>query len=318
MSKALWHESDKFSELREEVNADQKRGMLKVRSLYSLISTGTERLVATGKVPQEAAEAMKVPFMEGSFSFPVKYGYSLVGEVVSEGELAGKMVHLLHPHQDELMVENEVVFEVPASVPAKRATLASNMETAINAVWDAGISVGDRVVVAGFGLIGSLVSRVIQMMPGVELAVLEKDDNKRKLAHEMGFAAAGEVTPGYFDKAINTTASGEALQKCIESVGQEGIVVELSWYGTHGVNLKLGADFHYQRKKILSSQVSRIPENHSARWNYHRRKQVVFELLKSAVFDEHITRVIPFEESPAFFHELRNGQYKGLGCCIRY
>ncbi len=318
MNRALWHNSGDFSELRQVNYGALESGVLEIKSLYSLISTGTERLVAKGFVPENAREAMRVPYMEGDFGFPVKYGYSLVGEVVTPGAFFGKKVHLLHPHQEVIRVNSSAIFEIPQAVPAKRATLASNVETVVNAIWDAGVSVGDRVLVAGFGMIGSLLSRVLKMMPAVELFVLEKDENKRQLARQQGFQLMEDIPEHYFDAAFNTTANGNALQQCILSVGTEGKIIELSWYGNAAVNLQLGSDFHYLRKKIISSQVSRIPAARSIRWDYKRRKKVVFELLKSDVFDNHINKVILFEESPAFFKDLRQGNFEGLGCCIKY
>ena len=41
---------------------------------------------------------------------------------------------------------------VPDGVPARRATLAANMETALNALWDGGAGPGDRIVVVGAGV----------------------------------------------------------------------------------------------------------------------------------------------------------------------
>lgn len=318
MSRALWHQSREKSVLLPIEPSLPEVGELQIKSLFSLVSTGTERLVARGEIPEKTWDVMKVPYMQGGFGFPVKYGYSLVGEVISAGSYSGKMVHLLHPHQESITVDQNAVFEIPSNVPAKRATLASNLETAVNAVWDAGITVGDKVLVAGFGMIGSLVARLVSMIPAVELQVLEKDEEKRLLGESLGFKMVDKTGSGYFDVAINTTANGEALQNCIESVGLEGRIVELSWYGIKGVNLHLGADFHYQRKRIISSQVSKIPGERSSRWDYYRRKQVVFELLQSDVFDAHITKVIPFDQAPDFFNDLRQNRFDGLGCCIRY
>ena len=104
-------------------------------------------------------------------------------------------------------------------------------------------------------------------------------------------------------------------------VGMEGKVVELSWYGEKEVSLNLGGDFHLQRKQIISSQVSRVPYDKSARWDYKRRKEVVLKLLKNSIFDSILTNEINFEDAPAFFNSLRTRDGyvdKGLGWTIRY
>ena len=54
-----------------------------VKTLYSGISKGTERLVASGNISKDQFDIMKSPFQEGSFSFPIKYGYINVGKIVN-------------------------------------------------------------------------------------------------------------------------------------------------------------------------------------------------------------------------------------------
>ncbi|MEM1124101.1 MAG: zinc-binding alcohol dehydrogenase, partial [Bacteroidota bacterium] len=184
---ALWHLSPTHSALKKEALPTSSKHPIKIKSLYSLVSTGTERLVATGKVPAEMYDPMKVPYMGGNFDFPIKYGYSLVGEILTEGELLGQLVHLLHPHQDLLVADNQSIDLIPQGVPAKRAALASNVETALNAIWDGGVTVGDKVLVSGFGMIGGLVARLLSFMPAVEVVVLEKNEFRRQLARQMGF-----------------------------------------------------------------------------------------------------------------------------------
>lgn len=316
---ALWHISPSQSSLQQEELATPLPHQLIIKNLYSLVSTGTEKLVASGQIPASMHQLMRVPSMGGDFSFPVKYGYSLVGQVLSEGAHKGQLVHFLHPHQDALIADSSNISLVPKGIPAKRAALASNIETALNAIWDSAVSVGDKVVVCGFGMIGGLVARLLSLLPAVEVVVLEKNAYRIAQATQMGFST-NPSTLQNFDYSFHTSGSSAGLQACIEAVGMEGKIIELSWYGTKSVQLQLGADFHYHRKQIISSQVGHVPFAKSARWDYQRRKQVVWELLKNSVFDAHITDEIPFADSPAFFEALRGGTLlnEGLGWVIKY
>src|SRR5436309_3332740 len=153
--RALWFVGPGHAVLRQEpIPTHSGDRMCMVRSLYSAISGGSERLVLAGRVPADLHATMRVPYMGGDFQFPVKYGYSLVG-AVAQGppHLVGRVVHLLHPHQDICVVDSADVYPVHEGVPAPRAALASNMETAITAIWDARPSLGERVLIVGFGYI---------------------------------------------------------------------------------------------------------------------------------------------------------------------
>jgi threonine dehydrogenase-like Zn-dependent dehydrogenase len=99
---------------------------------------------------------MRAPAMAGHFPFPVKYGYAAVGRVET-GERAGETVFALHPHQSAFNVPEAVTVSLPESVTPQRAVLAANMETALNAVWDAGPGPADRIAVVGAGVVGALV-----------------------------------------------------------------------------------------------------------------------------------------------------------------
>lgn len=315
-ARALWHRDDQRSELRA-LSGPEHPG-LTLRSHASLISVGTERLVCRGEVPPTLWDQMQVPYQEGSLGLPVKYGYSLVGEVLTAGHpWQGRMVHLLHPHQDLVWPQAQDLTLIPAGIPPQRATLLSNLETAVNAVWDSQASVGDRCLVLGFGIIGALTAQVLRQLPAVEVFVAETDPQRRQLAAELGFTL-WEGQHEWVDLAFHASASSAGLQAAVDTCGPEGTVVELSWYGTRPVTLGLGGDFHAQRKRIVASQVSRLPANRLPRWDFQRRKQTVLRLLQDPRLDQFLTHRIPFAELPAWFDRLRDAPPAGLGQVVLY
>ena len=317
ITEALWHLSPTTSVIKEERLAKPIEQEVLLQGCYSLISTGTERLVAKGLVPNILHQTMTVPFMGEDFLFPIKYGYSLVAKSIGEKDRDSIYFHLLHPHQEKLVVPSTSLFTLPAAVPPKRAVLASNLETAVTAIWDSQVSIGDRVLVVGFGLIGSLVARLLSMMPRVEIVIAEKEAYRIELAQQMGFQTHSSRQD--FDIAFHTSATSAGLQDCIDRVGQEGKIIELSWYGTQQSLLQLGGSFHHQRKQIISSQVSHIPADKTNRWDIQRRKELVFRLLENPIFEEHLTHEIPFQQTPLFFEQLRNNQLpKGLAWVVKY
>src|SRR5215813_1395936 len=194
---ALWYCGQGQAELREEAIAPPQADEIRVRALYGAISRGTEALVFNGRVPQSEFERMRAPFMAGQFPFPVKYGYATVGQVES-GELRGKVVFALHPHQSLFNIPTGAAVEIPQTVPPQRAVLAANMETALNAVWDAAPGPCDRIAVVGAGVVGSLVSWLCGQIPGTEVTLVDINPARAELAGAFGVGFA-----------VPTQASGE-------------------------------------------------------------------------------------------------------------
>src|SRR5262249_25428367 len=123
LARAIWYAGKGVVELRAAPLAPLRPGEARVRTLFSGISRGTERLVFHGAVGETEWERMRAPSQEGDFPFPVKYGYCATG-VVEAGpkELSGRTVFCLHPHQDYFNAPAASLVPVPEAVPARRAT----------------------------------------------------------------------------------------------------------------------------------------------------------------------------------------------------
>ena len=318
---ALWHTNSECSVILEQELPDRNNHMILIESLYSLVSLGTERLVASALIPVAIWNQMAVPYMEGSFSLPCKYGYSLVGRVLKgAAEYKGKTVHLMHPHQDKTWVNASSVIVIPAEIPAQRAVLASQVETAVNAVWDSRISLGDTVLVAGFGLVGAIIALLVSGIPGVKVSILEKNEYRKEIAREMCFHLLDKMDDNdeEFDVAIHTTGDENILQFCIDHIGHESQVTEVSFYGKQTVTLRLGETFHTGRKRIVVSQVSQIPSQRMNRWDLERRKNLVFDILKDKRFDLLAGNIIPFKQAPFLFNQIRYGLINDISVVFQY
>src|SRR5262249_27233518 len=145
-----------IAELREEPLAPGPDDIL-VRAQFGAISRGTEALIFAGRVPASEYQRMRAPHMGGTFPFPVKYGYAVVGRGASgKSDLWGRRVSALHPPRAVSARPAGAVASLPDDVPASRAVLAANMETALNAVWDGAPGPADRIAVVGAGVVGAL------------------------------------------------------------------------------------------------------------------------------------------------------------------
>lgn len=298
-SKALWYVAKGRAELRDEPVGAPPAGGLRVRSRFGAISRGTERLVFEGRVPESEFARMRAAFMGGTFPFPVKYGYATVG-TVEEGPDRGRTVFVLHPHQAEFVVPAEAAAMVPDAVPPQRAVLAANMETALNAVWDGAPGPADRIAVVGGGVVGLLVARLCTRMPGSVVTVVDVAAARAPLAEALGARfAAPDQAPGECDVVFHASASAAGLATALRLAGEEGAVVELSWYGEGAVPVPLGQAFHSRRLRLLSSQVGRVAASHRPRWTHSRRLSAALALLEDPALDILLAPPVDFAELPA-------------------
>jgi threonine dehydrogenase-like Zn-dependent dehydrogenase len=266
---------------------------------------------------------MACPFQEGVFPGPVKYGYMSVGLVeeagAEAGELVGRTVFCLHPHQDRYVVPASAVHPLPDGVPAERAVLAANLETAVNGVWDAAVGPGDRVLVVGGGVVGLLVAWLVKHLPGAELTLVDPDPGREGVARALDVPWLPRPPRGLeADRVLHASGSAAGLQDALAAAGIEGLVVELSWYGDREVPLNLGEAFHSRRLVLKSSQVGRIPPDRAPRWTHRRRLGLALRLLRAPELDVLISGESPFDELPGVMARLAETPGGALCHRIRY
>ena len=231
---AYWTMAPRHGVLRTEAARAPGPGEALVRTICSGISHGTEMLVHAGRIPPEVAESMRAPFQVGSWPGPVKYGYLSVG-VVEQGptSLKGSRVFCLHPHQDRYVVPASALTPVPDDVPSDRAVLAGTVETGINALWDAGPRIGDRVAVVGAGMVGGVLAALLRTFPLDRLQLVDVNPARSSLA-------AAWVSSWYIPMMPLATMilffiarpPRSGLARSLQLLGDEAELIELSWYGT--------------------------------------------------------------------------------------
>lgn len=311
---AFWVTSPAKGELRSEPLKTPAPDEVRVRTLFSGISRGTESLVFNGRVPESEFARMQAPFQEGEFPAPVKYGYCNVG-LVEQGPdaLLNKTVFCLFPHQDHYVVPVSAVVEVPANVPAQRAVLAANMETAINGVWDAEPMLGEHICVIGAGVVGSLVAYLCAQVPGVNVHLIDINTERRQLAEQLGVAfCTPDQAPRDQDCVIHASGHPEGLRQALELVGSEGRIIEMSWFGEGDVSIPLGGAFHSQRLTLKASQVGQLPPKLRPRWDCQRRLELALSLLVDERLDALISGESDFAEFPTLAPTLFGRQSNAL------
>jgi threonine dehydrogenase-like Zn-dependent dehydrogenase len=317
---SFWLRAPGCGEIRPVTLRQPGRNEVMVRTLRSGVSRGSETLVFRGRVPPSQYAAMRAPYQEGDFPGPVKYGYLSVG-LVEEGpaELRGRTVFCLYPHQTAYVVPAGAVAVVPRDVPPARAVLAGAVETAVNALWDAGPLLGDRVTIVGAGMIGCCVARLLSRFPGVQVELVDVDADKADVAAMLGidFALPADAADGR-DLVVHASATSAGLQRSLELLAAEGMVIDLSWYGDSEVRLSLGGAFHARRLGIRASQVSALSPARSGRRTTADRLALALDLLRDPAFDALLTGQSSFNELPDVMARLAEGSLPALCHTITY
>ena len=130
-------------------------GDVRVRTLFSLISIGTETIILHQKYADDSHFARM-------FSFPqLKTGVQAVGEIEKTGAgvtefAAGDRVFMRMAHGSHQVLPAASCSAVPAGIDLKSACWCGLAKTAFRAAWAGGFALGGHVLIIGAGPVGSL------------------------------------------------------------------------------------------------------------------------------------------------------------------
>ena len=202
-----------------------KAGGLLVRNVASLISVGTEKLmIEMGRksllakararpdlVRQAWAKAKKEGFLSvyqeamNRLDEPIPLGYSAAGVVMEVGAgvsgfRPGDRVAVagagFASHAEVVWVPENLVVPIPEGVDFEAAAFVMLGGIALHGVREAALTLGERVVVIGLGLLGLLCVQFLKAQ-GCRVAGVDLDQRKCDLAKEMGADLA--LVPGQDD-----------------------------------------------------------------------------------------------------------------------
>jgi 2-desacetyl-2-hydroxyethyl bacteriochlorophyllide A dehydrogenase len=274
-------------------------GEIGVRVRHSAISAGSELLFYRGEAPAGIPLDASLPALKGPAGFPLRYGYAAVGDVVATGpgtdpSWRGRRVFCFHPHASFCTLRPEDAVPLPDDVAPRDALFLANAETAVTLVLDGRPAAGERVAVFGQGTVGLLTTALLARHPLMGLFTVEPLARRRDASREAGADAA--YRPGELDalRARLEADSGGAMADLVyELSGNPGAlngaialsgagtrIVVGSWYGRKTARLELGGKFHRDRIRILSSQVSTLPQDLLGRWSRLRRQTAAWEMIR--------------------------------------
>lgn len=308
-------------------------GQALVESICSAVSPGSEMLVYRGQFPQGLPDARDA--LSSDLRYPLLYGYACVGRVLEVGKgapafLTGKLVFAFQPHASHFLAPVEALLPVPDALSPETACFLPNMETAVNLTQDAAPLLGERALVFGQGIVGLLTAALLREFPLASLVTCDCLPLRREASRSLGVSAALDPGDANFreqaralllggaDLTLELSGAPEALNDAIALTGFGGRIVIGSWYGEKRAALDLGGVFHRSRIKLISSQVSSIAPELSARWDKARRFQVAWDALSRIRPEKWITHRFPLEQAAEAYQLLDERPGEAIQVVLEY
>jgi 2-desacetyl-2-hydroxyethyl bacteriochlorophyllide A dehydrogenase len=312
-------------EFAEEEDAPLAADEIRVRTLFSGVSTGTELTAYRGTNPylHKHWDGERRLFVSGAEAqgYPlVGWGYEEVGEVVEVG--AG--VDGLRPGQRVCGVWGHRTHRTLAAAYARPRLLPDHVEPvlgifsnigaiALNGILDAQINLGETVAVVGMGVVGQMVAQLARLS-GARVLAVDLLPSRRERAAQLGADTAldgrgaaeqiKELTDGRgADVCIETSGSTAALHEAIRACAYSARVVAMGFFQGEARQLLLGEEFHHNRIAVVCSQISGVSPALQHRWDRLRLTTTVMGLVAAGRLDLKplISHVRPFAEAAELF-----------------
>jgi 2-desacetyl-2-hydroxyethyl bacteriochlorophyllide A dehydrogenase len=318
--------------IREYAERPLKSGELRIKTLYSGISAGTELTAYRGTNPylHKRWDETRRLFVESEtpqFTYPVSgWGYEEVGEVVEVHEsvesigvgehVCGAWGHRTHHVVSEAYAKPRIL---PPGLDPILGIFSQIGAIALNGVHDGRVRIGETVAVFGLGVPGQIIAQLAKRS-GARVIGIDLVSKRLELAKRLGslditlLASEGSVAERIreltdnrgADVAFEASGASPALNEAIRSVAYSSKVVALGFYQGAATQLTLGEEFHHNRINIVCSQISGVDPELSYRWNELRMVQTVIALQAQGVLNLEplISHRTPFHDAAKAFELL--------------
>ena len=265
-------------------------GTVRLRSLYSLLSTGTETICFTGNYEPGTG-------WDGWVKYPFHPGYALVGEVVELGPGAtslrvGQVVASRCGHASDHVKPESECYPVPSGMDPKLMTWFALAKIAAMGARAAAHRLGESVVVVGAGPVGQMAVRWAAATGPEHLVVVDTVEKRLEMALHGG-ATLGIAKP--IDDAqcdITAALGGRQPDLVIDTTGNP-----LAFRGAlrtarlRGRVLLLGDTGHPDEQHMVQELVLRgltlvgaHDGNEDEQWNTPRILRLFFRLVRDGLF----------------------------------
>ena len=325
-------ESPRVVGFAEEPDRPLGETQVRLRTLYSGVSAGTELTAYRGSNPYmhkrwDSAQRLFLDDPEHeSTVYPVRgWGYEEVGEVVEIGSAIsdippGSIVYGTWGHRTHQVVDAACAREriLPAGVDPQFGIFSQIGAIALNGILDSSIRLGETVAVFGLGVVGQLVAQLARLS-GAEVIGVDLVPTRLETARQVGLdhvldadtAPAAErikeLTGGRgADVCIEASGAAAALHEAVRACAYSSRVVALGFIQGGAAALLLGEEFHHNRINIVCSQISGVAPELQHRWNEARLVRTFMGLVAQdrLALRPLISHVMPAAQAPELFRLL--------------
>jgi 2-desacetyl-2-hydroxyethyl bacteriochlorophyllide A dehydrogenase len=331
MGKSLVFTAPRTPDYQTYADTPLKPDEVRIRTLYSGISAGTELTLYRGTNPylsKQWDEDRRLFLAETGtgLRYPVtNLGYEEVGEIVEvgtevQGVTAGMQLFGTWGHRTDHIAP--VSYVLPRLMPPDAEPIFGIFShlgaIALNGVHDAAIRLGETVAVFGMGALGQTVA-LMARRSGARVIAVDLHDMRLDMAKALGAditlnarqdpvaESIKDLTDGRgADVCIEVSGSTAALNEAIRAVAYSSRVVALGFFQGEANHLYLGEEFHHNRINLVCSQISGVSPELQHRWNKMRLWQSAVRLQAEGILDLRpiITHRAPFAQAADLFEAL--------------
>jgi threonine dehydrogenase-like Zn-dependent dehydrogenase len=305
---------------------------VRVRTLYSGISAGTEMTAYRGSNPYlskqwDATNRLFLASESASQPYPLSgWGYEEVGEVIEISSdvttlKVGDIVYGTWGHRTHHILQEEYANQriKPDGLDPILAIYSHLGPIAFNGILDANIHLGETVAVFGLGVLGQVIAQLARLS-GAHVVGVDMVEKRLELAKELGAIECGlnprEGSPAEKIKAltngrgadvtIEASGSAKALHEAVRATAYSARVVALGFIQGEAQGLWLGEEFHHNRISLVCSQISNVDPALSYRWDRIRLIHTIMDLQARGALNLRpvITHIIPFKQAAQGFRIL--------------
>ena len=301
-----------------------------VRTTKSLISTGTELTILSGKYPEDS-------HWSSYAQYPFRAGYSAIGEVTAAGtdvdeDIVGTTVALGRPHARYHTTSPDRCVPVP-EIPDEEASFFNLAGIAMNGVRRGRLDWGETAVVYGCGLVGQLAARfchVAGARPVVAVDIAE--DRLAYLPADDGIHALNPETDDPVE-TVRSLAHDRLADVVLEVTGNPAVIPDefdvlqeplgrlvILSSPRDETSLDLHDYCNSPSYEIIGAHNSSHPRESTphAPWSRPRHYELFFDLIDGGNVDVEslITHRIDAAEAPEMYQRLLEDRSQALGVVL--